>query len=89
MEHLQRFADVGQRTADQAPFLKALFEAGHLKQRNQGAFDLPALGMALQLLLEGLERAAAEAGGIGAQRYLEMVPERVVLGTAPTTVSTF
>ena len=41
-----------------------------------------------QNLKGALARAGGDGGG-GAQRILSMVELRVVLGTAPTTVSTF
>ena len=65
---------------------------GHVQQGDEGPLDVASLRMVLELLgqdLQGAAGAIGAMGGNGGQRYLAIVPERVVLGTAPTTVSTF
>ena len=92
VEHRQGLADVGQTAADQPPLIVFALVTGDLQKRNNGALNQASLRMIPDLLGEGLKRTADRrrgGGGGWGQRYLEMVPERVVLGTAPTTVSTF
>jgi hypothetical protein len=95
LEDPQGFLEILQRTADDLPVLRVRADVADVQEGVDRPFDQQALRMIGQCLGECLEAGTGglmqsrRGGGGEAQRYLEMVPERVFLGTAPTTVSTF